>query len=233
MRSPRSRPVPHQRGKRARGWGEPRLESSSTEQASSPRPCPTPPGIQGPASGQGLWLPTAHPRGAAWPGGERTGPRQLWPGGWGVSWPLGSGAGQGLARGLGSVLALGVWRWTAGPPEAGLPGRADKLTQGPRLWGWLTPAASPPLSLAAQPSPAAIRTPRRVYLEGAGEQTEVTPRTGPLSAPGHMSSSCEQGPSGAGEGPSGPSLGRTPDLVRPAPAGLTWDRAGRAASLLG
>lgn len=185
---------------------EPRVESRTTTQASSPRPCPTPPGKQGPAREQGLWLPTAHPQGAAQPGSERTGPRRLWPGG---------------------VLALEVWRWMGfgqgaggcpGPRGLALDGRPTRgrasgpsrqARPGPTAVGAaLAPAASPPLSLAARPSPAAIRTPRRVYLEGAGEQTEVTPRTGPLSAPGRMSSSREQGPSGAGEGPSGPSWGQ-------------------------
>ena len=194
MRSPRSRPVPLQRRKRAPGCLEPRAQTAGGEQDRSagfpPQELPTPPGKQGPASGAGSLSAHCPPlRGC--PGLAVTGQAPVR-----------------FGQGAGGVPALSVWRWVAGPPEAGLPGRADELAQGPGCGAALTPVASPPLSLAAQPSPAAIRTPRRVYLEGAGEQTEVTPRTGALSAPGRMSSSRERGLFWARQGPRGPSRGQ-------------------------
>lgn len=73
----------------------------------------------------------------------------------------------------------GVRPWTGDPPEAGPSGRERRPVQGPGLQGRLCPGVWPARSLAARPGLAqpVIRTPSRVYLEGVGEQTEVTPRT--------------------------------------------------------
>ena len=189
-RSPRSRPclIRRERGPEAAwspGWRAgpqrrplppgpaPHLQENRVQPEGrvSGYPLPTPEGLPG------LAVRGQAPDGFGQGAGGCPGPRGLaldgvWPGGWGVSRPSGSGAGR------------------QAHPRQGC--RAEQASS-PRAQGCgvAEPCSVASTSLAAQPSSAAIRTPQRVYLEGAGEQTEVTPRTGPLSVPGRMSSSCE------------------------------------------